>query len=233
MQAGSPDHQAWDALLKAHVNDSGWVDYKGFIQDSAKLNAYLKLLSDNPPTKDWSREEQMAYYINAYNAFTVQIVAQNYPVESIKDIGPNLSIPFVNTVWDIKFVRLGEDYYDLNNLEHKFLRRQFRDPRIHFAIVCASYSCPRLLNEAIVPSRLDAQLDYLAKDFLMDERKNKLAADKLELSKIYNWYGMDFKDKGRSLIDFLNQYSPVKISEDAEIEWREYDWSLNEQGGMR
>lgn len=230
--ASLPSHTLWDELLQSHVNDLGWVDYEGFIADSTKLNQYLNELEVHPPKRggQWTRKVRMAYWINAYNAYTVKLVADNYPVESIKDIGPRLSIPFVNTVWDIKFIRIGKEKLDLNKIEHKKLRKQFKDPRIHFAVVCASYSCPRLLNRAFMPETLNEQLDMMARDFIADTRKNKVESGELQLSKIFNWYGMDFKSKEfKTIIAYIQQYTDVEIDEDANVEWLDYQWTLNKQ----
>lgn len=226
--AGSPDHQTWDQLLQSHVNDEGWVDYKGMIQDSSKLNQYLNDLESHPPGKKWSDNERMTYWINAYNAYTVQLIIRNYPVKTIKEIGGSLYK--INTSWDLKFIKIAGEKLDLNNIEHKKLRKQFDDPRIHFAIVCASYSCPRLLNRAFTAEKLDQQLDFLAKDFLMDQRKNQVSADKLQLSKIFNWYKGDFTGKKhKNIISYIQQYTEVKIDPEAEIVWNDYKWDLNEQ----
>ena len=222
-------HETWDALLKKHVSAKGGVDYQGFILDSVKLNSYLKLLSDNHPNaKNWSRNEQLAYWINAYNAFTVKLVIKHYPVKSIKDI--KKGVPFVNTVWDIKFIKIEGATYDLNNIEHSIIRPKFKDPRIHFAVNCASGSCPNLLNEAFTAKRLDEQLDKVARSFLADKSKNKIAsASKAELSKIFSWYKGDFTEKGQTLVGFINKYAPLKLDDKAELSYLDYDWSLNEE----
>ncbi len=228
-QADVVSHDIWDGLLKQHVSADGFVDYQGFLADSSDLHTYLNLLSDNPPAKNWSKGDEMAYWINAYNAFTVAIIVRNYPVKSIKDIGPKRTIPFVNTVWDIKFVPIGDEMFDLNNLEHAKLRKQFHDPRIHFAVNCASYSCPPLRAEAYVGDRLDAQLDEQGQVFVNDGFRNIVQEDKLQLSKIFSWYGMDFKDKDTTVKDWIRKYTQTSFKEDAEVEFIEYDWSLNEQ----
>lgn len=222
-------HEIWDALLKKHVSAKGGVDYQGLMLDSVKLNSYLKLLSENHPNaKNWSRNEQLAYWINAYNAFTVKLITKYYPVKSIKDI--KKGVPFVNTVWDIKFIKIESATYDLNNIEHSIIRPKFNDPRIHFAVNCASGSCPSLLNEAYTAKRLDEQLDKVARSFLADKSKNKIAsASKAELSKIFSWYKGDFTGKGQTVIDFINKYAPVKLDAKATITYLDYDWSLNEE----
>ena len=221
-------HEIWDSLVQEHVSPEGWVDYPGFIQDSSRLNRYLHLLEGSHPNdKHWSRDEQLAYWINAYNAFTVKLIVDHYPVASIKDI--KNGIPFVNTVWDIKFIQIEQATYDLNNIEHGIIRPKFNEPRVHFAVNCASVSCPKLSNRAYTADQLDEQLTQAARDFLGDESKNKVSKDKVELSKIFSWYGGDFKKGGKSIIEYINQYAPVQASPDAKIEYLDYNWSLNEQ----
>lgn len=223
---GPPSHAEWTELLKLHVDAKGHVSYKGFKKDAARLDAYLKELSDCPPTSDWTANERMAYWINAYNAFTVQLIIDHYPVKSIKDIGPRLSIPLVNSVWDVKFFKIGGKEMTLNQIEHDILRKEFNEPRIHFAIVCASYSCPRLLNEAYLPSTLVRQLQAQAVEFINDPNRNTIAADHLQLSSIFNWFKGDFTKKG-TLPDFIRTYAKVKVSDRAKVSFLDYDWSLN------
>ena len=222
----APSHQQWDKLLKKHVNTSGMVDYKGFQKDKTELDAYLKTLSDNAPQASWSDNEQKAYWINAYNAYTVSLILMHYPVKSIKDIGGK--IYKINTAWDIQFINIGGKKYDLNNIEHGMLRRKWNDPRIHFALVCASMSCPILRRDAYTAAKLDAQLDEAGRFFLNDKLKNRISADKAELSKYFSWYKGDFTKNG-SLENFINKYSVTQLSAKTKISYLEYDWSLNEQ----
>ncbi len=222
----APSHQQWDKLLKAHVNTSGMVNYKGFQKDKAELDAYLKTLSSNAPQKSWSQNETKAYWINAYNAYTLSLILKHYPVKSIKDIGGK--IYKVNTPWDIKFISIGSNKYDLNNIEHGILRKQFNDPRIHFALVCASISCPILRREAYTADKVNAQLEDAGKVFLADRSKNKITATKAELSKYFSWYKGDFTKNG-SLSEFINKYSAIKINSSSDISYLDYNWSLNEQ----
>ncbi|MBK6951810.1 MAG: DUF547 domain-containing protein [Crocinitomicaceae bacterium] len=226
--SAAPDHAAWNKLLQKNVSADGKVNYKGFISDQTALDQYLKTLSDTPIESDWSVNEQKAYLINAYNAFTVKLITIYYPVKSIKDIGPKTQIPFVNTTWDLKFIRYGKDSVDLNFIEHGMLRKNYNDPRIHFALVCASASCPILLNEAYAAEKLDKQLDQQAKVFLTDKFRNDISADAPKLSKLFDWYAMDFKTKKTTVIDFINKYSPVKIDKKAKVTYLEYSWNLNE-----
>ena len=170
-QSKAPSHDAFDKLLKKHVFQDGRVNYKGFIKDSVLFNKYLSDLSNHPPNKTWTANEDKAFWINVYNAFTIKLIIDNYPVKSIKDLGGSLYK--INTSWDIQFIKIGNEVYDLNNVEHSKLRRVYNDPRIHFAVVCASKSCPQLLNEAYVASRLDEQLDQAGRDFLKNDFRNK------------------------------------------------------------
>lgn len=221
-------HDTFDTLLKKHVDTEGWVDYEGFIADSVQFNKYLALLSANHPnTKNWSEAERLAYWINAYNAFTIELIVDNYPIGSIKDI--KNGIPFVSTVWDIAFINIEGEEYDLNNIEHNIIRQKFDEPRIHAAVICASRSCPQLRNEAFTATRLEEQLEDEMRRFVNESTRNKItSADKAELSKIFTWYKGDFTKKG-SLIEFINKFSTVKLNSDAEITFLDYGWGLNIQ----
>ena len=223
-----PSHTIFNTLLEKHVSEQGKVDYKGFIADSEQMDAYLTLLSTNPPDrKSWSDEEQLAYWINAYNAFTIKLIMNHYPVKSIRDIGPTLSIPLVNTVWHLEFFTIGGKKASLDEIEHKILRKEFEEPRIHFAINCASISCPKLLNSAYTAENLEAQLDRAARSFINKPELNTLSTNEAELSSIFSWFISDFT-RNRDLIDYINQYANVKLNKDAKISFKKYNWLLNE-----
>jgi hypothetical protein len=211
------DHSQWTQLLKKYVTNEGKVDYKGFLQDKSHLDDYLNALAKQVPTNDWSVQEQLAYYINLYNAQTVNLILKNYPIKSIKDIdGP----------WTKDFIKIGEKELSLGALEHSILRKM-NEPRIHFAINCASGSCPKLLNEAYTPEKLEEQLEKVTHGFI-NSGNNTISSNKLELSRIFKWYKGDFKNG--ELIQFIDPYTEVKIDPKAKISYKEYDWSLNEQG---
>lgn len=223
-------HKAWTTLVGKYVNDDGLVDYKGFKKDREALQSYLDLLTANPPADDWSDNDKIAYWLNAYNAFTIKLIVDHYPVKSIKDLGAKHQIIFINTPWDKKFFKIGKKTMTLNRIEHRILRREFREPRIHFALNCASMSCPKLRREAYDGSKLDEQLTDQAKSFLRDKTRNKVDEKKPQLSAIFDFYGKDMRKwSGKSLIGFINEYSPVKISAQADIEYLDYNWNLNEQ----
>jgi hypothetical protein len=217
----SQDHKsgnaAWNQLLSKHVDNRGWVNYEGFLADRQILENYLDRLSQSVPDRNWSTPRQLTYWINAYNAFTIQLILDHYPVKSIRDI---------DQAWDVEFIRLGEEEYSLNQIEHEIIRKQFEEPRIHFALVCAAVSCPPLLNEAYSPEKLDEQLEQRSRSFINDPKKNAIEPKKIRVSQIFNWFKEDFTKNG-ALIDYLNRFSETKINADAEVVFMEYDWGLN------
>ena len=223
-----PSHSSFDALLRMHVSDQGMVDYNGFIADGDKLDTYLKLLSNNAPDRNtWFDAEQLAYWINAYNAYTIKLIINHYPVESIRDIDSKLSIPVVNTVWHLEFFNIGGKPASLDEIEHKILRKEFQEPRIHFAINCASISCPRLWNRAYSAKNLEAELEQAARSFINDPNYNILAGNHAALSSLFSWFSSDFTKNG-SLVDFINQYATKPLNKGAKISYKDYNWSLNE-----
>jgi len=210
------DHSKWSTLLQTHVSNNGNVDYNGFKNNEERLDDYLEYLTTNQPNANSSKNEKLAYWINAYNAYTVKLIIDNFPIKSIKDI---------DKPWDKKFIPIGGELLSLNHIEHEILRKM-DEPRIHFAIVCASYSCPKLLNRAFKAEQLENQLTQATKEFLASD-KNTIASNKIEISKIFKWFPEDFKQNG-TLIDFLNTYSETQISKKAKKSFKDYDWSLNE-----
>jgi len=219
------NHDNWTTLLQKHVTKSGQVNYKGFIKDKVLFQNYLDELSQHPPGNNWSDNEKLAYWINAYNAFTVKLIIDHYPLESIKKISDGL--PMVNSPWDIKFFKIGAIDFDLNTIEHEILRKEFNEPRIHFAINCASFSCPKLRNEAFTTVLVETQLDEQAREFINNSDKNIILPNELKLSKIFNWFESDFT-KDKSLLSFLKPYLNVELSDNPSISHLDYNWDLNE-----
>lgn len=212
------NHELWDELLGKYVSETGKVDYKGFQKDSKDLSTYINMLKMGYLKIDeYSRQRKLAYWINAYNALTIDLILRNYPLNSIKDI---------KDPWDQRLWKFGDQWLNLNDIEHKILRKM-DEPRIHFAIVCASDSCPKLLNKAYSANNLEEQLSIATKDFLSDASKNELSENSIKLSKIFKWFSKDFKTDG-SLIDFLNQYSEITINENAKKSYKDYSWDLNQ-----
>lgn len=216
--AGQPDHSAWNALLQKYVTAAGEVNYKGFRTEKAKLQTYLDELASHPVEESWLTEEKLAYWINAYNAFTVKLIVDHYPVKSITDLHQGKP-------WDVKWIKLGKKTYSLNQIENEIIRPQFKEPRIHFAVNCAAKSCPPLLNEAYTADKLDGQLEKQSKAFINNSAYNRIQAKSVQVSKIFEWYADDFGQ----LIAFLNKYSETRIQGNAKVGFEEYDWALNEQ----
>lgn len=210
-------HDAWNRLLGKHVSAAGKVNYKGFKADQQALDAYLQQLAANPPAGTWPRADQMAYWINAYNAFTIDLIVDNYPVSSILKLDGGKT-------WDVKRIVLGGKKYSLNQIENEILRPEFKDARIHFALNCAARSCPPLYNKAFTAKNLERALEQRTRQFVNDARFNAISAGKASVSKIFEWYAADFGD----LKTFLNKYANVKLNTGAQIGFQEYIWELNE-----
>jgi len=246
-QAAPIDHTPWDQLLKAHVmsgngGKSSVVDYRSMQSEQKKLDAYLSLLSSVTPESfdRLSQSDQLALLINAYNAWTVKLILTAWPdLESIKDLGGLFSSP-----WSKEFVSLLGKTRTLDDIEHKLIRGsgRYNDPRIHFAVNCASIGCPALRAEAYTGDKLDQQLDEQTVRFLADRSRNRVESDVIKLSSIFKWYREDF-EKGwhgfNRLEDFLLAHaedlglsnSMVKKLKngDADIEFLDYDWRLNKK----
>ncbi len=228
-------HDGWDALLKAHVS-KGLVDYEAIKNAPAALDDYLEKLSEAAPA-GMSRDHQLAFWINAYNAFTVKLIVDNMPLKSIRDI---------DAPWKQKRWRVGDTLYNLDAIEHEILRKVFREPRIHFAIVCASIGCPDLQPWAYCGESAGSQLDRATRLFMASpkhiqtEVSSGLLGRKryiLRVSKIFKWFGDDFTDGGkRSVVDLIRLYASdetVSFLSEANasptIKTLGYDWLLNAQ----
>lgn len=210
-------HEKWNAILQTHVDASGNVNYKALKSNPHLFDEYLLQLSNTSIENLDSESEQLAFWINAYNAFTIKLILDHYPINSIKAI---------KNSWQKKFINIDSKLYSLNAIEHDILRNH-NLPEIHFAINCASRSCPPLSNTAFSGSTLKKQLHRVTKAFLNSESNLVIKEEKLYISKLFKWYAKDFKAKG-SVISFLNDYSNKTISENLKIEYLPYNWELNE-----
>lgn len=210
------DHSQFDKLLGQFVTANGIVDYTGLKKEEARLNKYLEYLSNNEPQDSWSKKQMLAYWINVYNANTLKLILKNWPVNSITDLHNGKP-------WDVKWIEIGDKKLSLNNVEHDIIRKDFTEPRIHFAVNCAAKSCPPLNNKAWTAANLEIELDRVTRTFIGNDRMNKISKNSLELSKIFEWYRDDFN----GLINFINGYTEVDINEGAKISFINYDWSLN------
>ncbi len=214
-QGKLPDHAAFDVMLKKYVSEKGVVDYAAWKKNEAELDKYLSELANKIPTAATDKNEALAYWINAYNAYTIKLILKNYPVKSIQDI--NGGKP-----WDLKWIQLAGKTYTLNNIENDIIRPTFKDARIHFALVCAAKSCPPLVNTAFTQANLQSLLDKRTKNFI-NSPFNEISANKIIVSKLFDWYQVDFGN----VITYLNKYADKKINTGASISYKDYDWSLN------
>ncbi|MFM7507707.1 MAG: DUF547 domain-containing protein, partial [Rubrivivax sp.] len=241
-------HTAWTTLLRKHVRlvrggQAAQAAYAGLKADRAALKAYLDGLSAVTPATfaGWARAERQAFLLNAYNAFTVELILTRYPdLKSIRDLGNLLSSP-----WKPKWIPLLGGKASLDDIEHAMLRKRgdYDDPRVHFAVNCASIGCPALREEAFVAARLDAQMDEQTLRFMSDRTRNRYNPQRgrLELSKIFDWYGEDFRLGHRgisSLPGFVARYAAQLADAPADreriraggvdIAYTDYDWALND-----
>lgn len=214
--ASKPNHKNFGSLLKKHVSSSGNVNYKALKADHGTLQKYLAELAKETPKSSWSRNEKLAYWINAYNAFTIDLILNNYPMSKITDLDGG-------SPWKVSRIDLGGKKYSLDQIENKIIRPQFKDARIHFAVNCAAKSCPTLLNDAFYANSLDRQLESQTKKFINNSAFNKIESGAYSVSKIFEWYAEDFGD----LVGYLNKYSKVQIEPAAKATFIDYDWTLN------
>ena len=214
-------HGAYDKVLKTFVAE-GRVDYAGLMKNRTPLDQYLDrmaLVSENE-FSTWPQKGRLAYLVNLYNAATLQLIIDHYPVKSIKDIGG-----FFKGPWHQPVVRLFGKKITLNNLEHDIIRKQFKEPRIHMALVCAARGCPPLRDEAYTAARLHEQLDEQSMVYLTSPMGMRIdrRSGKVYLSKIFKWYGEDFT----SVTAFVEKHSAQKLDGLA-VRWLDYDWTLND-----
>jgi hypothetical protein len=223
--AAAVDNRIYADLLEKYVM-YGKVDYRGFQSEEERLDQYLSVLERVDP-KALSREEQFAFYVNVYNAWTIKLILSRYPdIQSIKDIGGIFSSP-----WKKKIVRLKNKVLTLDDIEHNVLRPLFQDPRVHFVINCASISCPPLRSEPYTGTKLEDQLQDATTRFINEPKRNRIEANVLFVSKIFKWFAEDFN---RDVVGFVSAYArgdfKEKIEENKDrirIEYLAYDWSLN------
>jgi len=231
------DHSALDNVLRAHVAPGG-IDYKAVHADRAQLDTYIARLGtvSEPTFRKWPRADQLAFLINAYNAIVIQQVIDDYPIQ--RSPNPAALVRPANSVWQIDGFfdglehRLLGTQLTLDKIEHEWLRAKLKEPRIHFALVCAARSCPPLRTEAYHGGRLDEQLDDQARKFLNDRERNRFGSDSAELSEIFKWFGEDFGGE-KGLRGYLARYLNPELAQRVrkgsyKIRYVEYDWMLND-----
>lgn len=215
------NHSAFDQLLKNYVSDKGMVNYAGFSKSKDKLEAYISSLN-SINTSTLSKNEQLAFWINAYNASTIDQILRNYPLKSILDIAGG-------KVWDQPLpYKFNGKTLTLNDIEKKILLGgDLFDGRIHFAVNCAAMSCPTLQNQAYTSENVQSLLTSNTKAALNNPAFNKISTDKASLSRLFDWYKADFIKAEGSVVNFVNKYSNTKINSNTKIDYLEYNWSLN------
>jgi len=219
------DNSLYAWLLKKYVKD-GVVNYQGFKKEESVLDKYLKVLEE-VDSKILSRNEQFAFYINAYNSWTIKLILSGYPdVKSIKDLGSLFKSP-----WKKKICRIDDKIITLDDIEHNILRPRFKDPRVHFVINCAAKSCPPLRSEPYREGELDQQLDEMTRAFINDLENNRLEDHTLYVSSIFKWFKKDFN---KDIIGFFLKYAKWDLKRQLEtkrgkikVKYLDYNWSLN------
>jgi len=231
-------HAAWTKLLEAHVKAMR-VDYAGMQKDAPALDAYLKELESVQTLAytQWKTSEQLAFWINAYNAFTVKRVLRSYPFERVDQLGPEKKGP-----WDEAFIPLGHLWsgtkqkdITLNDIEHRIIRPLFKDARVHAALNCAAASCPPLLEQAYRADRLEAQLLTRVWGWMQSTKLNRFDAGTktLQVSKLFEWYAQDFVDAAGSVPAWIAKHGGLADSAwltgaDVKLTYLEYSWTLND-----
>jgi hypothetical protein len=223
-----PDYAAYDAFLKKFVNSSGKVNYAGIQNNKAALDNIVLQFSQRAPEQKWKKEEVMSYWINVYNAYTLKLIVDNYPIKSITALD-------AGKTWDMKRIPIEKEKFSLNQIENDFLRAKYNDPRIHFVLNCGAKSCPPLFNQAFIASKIEQLLESRTKAYIQSSQL-LITEKQVKISKIFDWYAADFMNKSEisntnskrmATIRFLKKYSKVNISADASLSFLDYDWSLN------
>jgi hypothetical protein len=224
-------HATFAEVLQGHVRADGRVDYAALKQNPQKLLQYLETMAavDEAAFRSWDEKQQLAYLINLYNAQTLKLILDHYPVESIRDIGMLFMGP-----WDMQIVPLFGRKVSLDYVEHGILRKQYQEPRIHFALVCAAKGCPPLRREPYAAEKLEAQLEEQGRIFLATPHKNHIDSQKktVYLSPIFKWFKKDFQAKHENILDFIVPYLPADIATEItdqkyDVKYMDYDWTLN------
>lgn len=211
-----PNHQSFGKLLRKHVTEEGSVKYRDLVKDKKKLENYIQDLSQNAPQPNWSKDEKMAYWINAYNALTLATMCQNYPLNNVYTFDNG-------DFFKKKTFKANQSMYSLDDIEHDILR-PMNDARIHCAINCAAKSSPILNNFAYESAALGNQLEYSSKRFIKQVVLKNFDGKKLCLPKVFEWYQSDFKD----VTAFINRYAETRIPQNVVTTYLDYDWSLND-----
>jgi hypothetical protein len=223
-------HRPWNELLKRCVQADGRLNYGELVEHDELLPAYLQALRRTTPEASWTRQEQAAFWLNVYNAYTLNIAIEYYPVQRLGDIKIK-TVSGYRPAWEAPEVNVGGKEYSLNQIEREILPRLLpQDPRRFLALHCAAASSPALLPEAYDGPRLDQQLHEQARRFINDPARNQLTPTAVQVSSIFDWHAAEFGEKAQ-LIAFLNRYAQTPIDAAATVQYLPYDWTLNDAKG--
>ncbi len=211
-----PDYTLIDPFFKKYVSKEGKINFKTLLKNKTELDKTLTILTNIPPKEAWHRNEQLAYWLNVYNLQMLKIIIENYPINSILDINQG-------KLWQEKYLTIGVKSYSLDEIENDIIRRDLREPRIHFAFFSGAMSSPILLNKVFTPVNMNLNFEVLTKRYI-NSPANIITERKIELSSIFKWYESDFKD----IIVFINQYSKIKVRANAEVSYLDFNWNLKE-----
>jgi hypothetical protein len=203
-------------FLTKNVSSDGAVNYKAIKANKVEFDKLVNEISNIKLDNNASKNDQLAYWINIYNIFTIKLLADNFPLKSIQNLDGGKP-------WDVKRITINGTIYSLNQIENDIIRAKFKDPRIHFAVNCGARSCPSLLNAAYIGSSLENQLNQVTKKFVNNPKYQMLTGTKIKISKIFDWYSTDFGN----VLNFISKFSTSKVNKDAIISFNDYDWSLN------
>jgi hypothetical protein len=229
------DHSAWQGFLDRYLvtNSSDSVNRVRYAEvteaDKQQLQRYLQRM-EQIPVRSLSSDEQFAYWLNLYNALTIDVILEHYPVESIRQINISPGL-FARGPWGAKLLEIEGQAVSLDDIEHRILRPIWRDPRIHYGVNCASIGCPNLQPEAFTADNLETLLDHGAREYVNHPRGVTISGDRATVSSIYNWFQEDFGDSAEGVIAHLKRYADRQLRSELEevSTWLrfEYDWSLN------
>lgn len=210
-----PDYRSITPFFQKYISEDGLINYKELKKNKLALEQTIQIFIEHPPKEDWHRNEKLAYWLNVYNLQLIKLISENYPIKSVLDL-------YEGKVWQVKCIKIGDRSYCLDEIEHDIIRKELKEPRIHFALYSGAISSPPLLNEAFTAANMNAHFEKLPN--VLYVKKHKITSTKIEISMLFDWYKDDFK----ALIPFINKYSKTQVSPNAEISYVDFDWRLRE-----
>lgn len=213
------NYKFYEDFLIKYVSEEGYVDYDKIYENQVDLKKTLERFEEIVTSDSWSKNQKLSHWINVYNVYSIKLIVDNYPINSIQDI---------NQSFELRFIPVDKQLVSLNYIEKEILSKTL-DERIHFAINCASISCPNINRQAFYGDIIDSQLETAAYAFINDTSKNDINKREVKLSKIFDWFSADFLKNNSSIIEYVNKYSETKIKDTATIEYLKYNWSINSQ----